>query len=180
VVKPESKDAVAQLERLGVATVMLTGDSASPAEAVARVVGIGDVRAGLLPQDKAAAVKELLATYGHVAMVGDGVNDAPALAMSSVGVAMGAAGSDTAIEVASIALLNDRVALVPFLIRLGRRASATIKVNTALALSTKLVVIGLAVAGRSNLALAILADVGVTLLVILNSLRLLGFEGTTE
>jgi Cd2+/Zn2+-exporting ATPase len=179
-VKPESKDAVAQLERLGVATVMLTGDSASPAEAVARVVGIGDVRAGLLPQDKAAAVKELLATYGHVAMVGDGVNDAPALAMSSVGVAMGAAGSDTAIEVASIALLNDRVALVPFLIRLGRRASATIKVNTALALSTKLVVIGLAVAGRSNLALAILADVGVTLLVILNSLRLLGFEGTTE
>lgn len=179
-VKPESKDAVAQLNGLGVATIMLTGDSAAPAETVARAVGIDDVRAGLLPQDKAAAVKELLVQYGEVAMVGDGVNDAPALAMSSVGIAMGAAGSDTAIETASIALLNDRVVLVPFLIRLGRRVIATIKVNTTLALSTKLVVIGLAAAGRSNLALAILADVGVTVLVILNSLRLLGFEGNTD
>lgn len=175
-VKPESKAAVAQLERLGVVTVMLTGAHAVPAHAVARAVGIRDVRAGLLPDDKAEAVRDLARRYGMVAMVGDGVNDAPALALSSVGVAMGAAGSDTAIETASIALLNDRVELVPFLIRLGRRAIATIKVNTTLAVMTKIVVIGLAIAGRSSLAVAILADVGVTVLVIFNSLRLLGFE----
>jgi Cd2+/Zn2+-exporting ATPase len=175
-VKPESKEAVAQLERLGIATVMLTGDNAAPAEAVARTVGIREVMAGLLPEDKAEAVKDLVRRYGVVAMVGDGVNDAPALALASVGIAMGAAGSDTAIEAASIALLNDRVELVPFLVRLGRRAIATIKINTALALLTKSVVIGLTIAGRSSLALAILADVGVTVLVILNSLRLLRFE----
>ena len=175
-VKPESKDAVSQLERLDVATVMLTGDNAAPAHAVAKEVGIREVRAGLLPEDKAEAVKDLVRRYGAVAMVGDGVNDAPALALASVGIAMGAAGSDTAIEAASIALLNDRVELVPFLIRLGRRAIATIKINTTLALLTKFVVIGLAISGRSSLALAIFADVGVTVLVILNSLRLLAFE----
>ena len=175
-VKPESKVAITQLERLGVVTVMLTGDNAAPAEAVAREVGIHEARAGLLPEDKAEAVKDLVTRYGVVAMVGDGVNDAPALALASVGVAMGAAGSDTAIEAASIALLNDRVELVPFLVRLGRRTIATIKLNTTLAVLTKFVVIGLAIAGRSSLALAILADVGVTVLVILNSLRILGFE----
>jgi Cd2+/Zn2+-exporting ATPase len=179
-VKPESKDAVAQLQRLGVATVMLIGDNAAPAEAVARAVDIRDVRAGLLPEDKAEAVRELVNRYGVVAMVGDGVNDAPALALASVGVAMGAAGSDTAIEAASIALLNDRVELVPFLVRLGRRTLATIRLNTMLAVLTKFAVIGLAIAGRSNLALAILADVGVTVLVIVNSLRILGFESETS
>jgi Cd2+/Zn2+-exporting ATPase len=175
-VKPESEGAVGELRRLGVSTVMLTGDNVAPAETVARMVGIDEVRAGLLPEDKAEAVKSLVRRYGAVAMVGDGVNDAPALALASVGIAMGAAGSDTAIEAASIALLNDRVELVPFLVRLGRRTIATIKFNTGLAVLTKVAVIALAVAGRSSLALAILADVGVTVLVILNSLRLLRFE----
>ena len=174
--KPESKGAVAELEALGVTTVMLTGDNRAPAQAVAEAVGIREVRAEMLPEDKATAVKELATKYGAVAMVGDGVNDAPALALSSVGIAMGAAGSDTAIEAASIAILNDRLELIPFLVRLGRRAIATIKINTALAIGTKLIFIGLAIAGLSNLALAILADVGVTVVVILNSLRLLRFE----
>ena len=174
--KPESKRAVAELDALGIKTVMLTGDNRAPAWAVAQAVGISEVRAEMLPEDKATAVKEIAAKYGAVAMVGDGVNDAPALALSSVGIAMGAAGSDTAIEAASIAILNDRLILIPFLVRLGRRTIATIKVNTALAIGTKLIFIGLAIAGLSNLALAIFADVGVTIVVILNSLRLLRFD----
>jgi Zn2+/Cd2+-exporting ATPase len=174
--KPEARAAVAELRRLGVETVMLTGDNHAPARAVADAVGIREVKAEMLPEDKAEAIKELTAKYGAVAMVGDGVNDAPALALASVGVAMGAAGSDTAIEAASIAVLNDRLELVPYLIRLGRRAVATIRLNTALAVVTKLLFVVLAVAGLSSLALAIFADVGVTVLVILNSLRLLKFE----
>ena len=174
--KPESKEAVAELAGLGITTVMLTGDNRAPAQAVADAVGLREVRAEMLPEDKAEAIRELTRKYGTVAMVGDGVNDAPALALSAVGIAMGAAGSDTAIESASIALLNDRLELVPYLVRLGRRTVSTIKINTALAIGVKLVFIGLAIAGLSSLALAIFADVGVTVLVILNSLRLLRFE----
>ncbi len=175
-IKPESKQAVAELRELGVVTVMLTGDNHAPAEAVAAMVGITEVKAEMLPEDKAVAIRELTAKYGVVAMVGDGVNDAPALALSSVGVAMGAAGSDTAIEAASIAILNDRLELIPYLVRLGRKTISTIKINTTLAVATKLVFIVLAILGISSLALAILADVGVTVLVILNSLRLLNFK----
>ncbi len=174
--KPESKAAVAELRRLGIECVMLTGDNHAPAEAVAKEVGIREVRAELLPEDKATAIRELTAKYGAVAMVGDGVNDAPALALSSVGISMGAAGSDTAIEASSIAILNDRLELIPFLVRLGRRTISTIKFNTALAVLTKVVFVLLAVFGVSSLALAIFADVGVTVLVIINSLRLLRFE----
>ena len=174
--KPESKAAVAELARLGVTTVMLTGDNRVPAQSVADAVGIREVKAEMLPEDKAEAIKDLTQRYGAVAMVGDGVNDAPALALSSVGIAMGAAGSDTAIESASIALLNDRLELVPYLVRLGRRTIWTIKINTALAICTKLIFVALAITGLSSLALAIFADVGVTVIVILNSLRLLRFE----
>jgi Cd2+/Zn2+-exporting ATPase len=174
--KPESRGAVAQLAELGIVTIMLTGDIRAPAEAVAKEVGIQEVRAEMLPEDKAEAVRELTERYGPVAMVGDGVNDAPALALASVGIAMGAAGSDTAIESAAIALLNDKLELVPFLIRLGRRTIMTIKLNTVLAIVTKLIFVSLAIAGLSTLALAIFADVGVTVIVILNSLRLLRFE----
>ena len=174
--KPESKAAVAELARLGVTTVMLTGDNRVPAQSVADAVGIREVKAEMLPEDKAEAIKDLTQRYGAVAMVGDGVNDAPALALSSVGIAMGAAGSDSAIESASIALLNDRLELVPYLVRLGRRTIWTIKINTALAICTKLIFVALAITGLSSLALAIFADVGVTVIVILNSLRLLRFE----
>jgi len=174
--KPESKGAVTALRSLGIETLMLTGDHRAPANAVAQAVGIREVKAEMLPEDKATAVRELTQRFGAVAMVGDGVNDAPALALASVGVAMGAAGSDTAIEAAAIAILNDRLELIPYLVRLGRRTIATIKLNTALAVATKLVVIVLAIAGLSSLALAIFTDVGVTVIVILNSLRLLRFE----
>jgi Zn2+/Cd2+-exporting ATPase len=175
-IKAESKQAVAELRKLGVETVMLTGDNHAPAKAVAREVGIREVKAEMLPEHKADAIKELLEKYGAAAMVGDGVNDAPALALSSVGIVMGAAGSDTAIEAASIAVLNDRLELIPYLIRLGRRALSTIKINTAAAIATKILFVILAIFGISNLAMAIFADVGVTVLVILNSLRLLKFE----
>ncbi len=155
---------------------MMTGDNHAPAMLVAKEVGISEVKAEMLPEHKADAVRELLQKYGATAMVGDGVNDAPALALSSVGVAMGAAGSDTAIEAASIAILNDRLELIPYLVRLGRRTISTIKINTTLAIATKIVFVTLAIFGLSSLALAIFADVGVTILVILNSLRLLRFE----
>ncbi len=175
-IKAESRAAVAELKSLGVEIVMLTGDNHAPAESVAKAVGISEVRAELLPEHKADAVRELLQKYGATAMVGDGVNDAPALALSSVGVAMGAAGSDTAIEAASIAILNDRLELIPYLVRLGRKTISTIKINTTLAVITKLVFVILAIFGVSSLAMAIFADVGVTVLVILNSLRLLNFK----
>lgn len=175
-IKLESKAAIAELRSLGVETIMLTGDNHAPAEAVAKEVGISEVRAEMLPEHKADAVRELLAKYGATAMVGDGVNDAPALALSSVGIAMGAAGSDAAIEAASIAILNDRLEMIPYLVRLGRKTISTIKINTTLAVATKLVFIILAIFGVSSLAMAIFADVGVTVLVILNSLRLLKFS----
>jgi Cd2+/Zn2+-exporting ATPase len=175
-IKTESRASVAELQELGIEVVMMTGDNRAPAEAVAKEVGIREVKAEMLPEDKAEGIKELLAKYGPTAMVGDGVNDAPALALSSVGVAMGAAGSDTAIEAASIAILNDRLELIPYLVRLGRRAVSTIRINTVAAIATKLVFVVLAILGLSSLALAIFADVGVTVLVILNSLRLLSYK----
>ena len=175
-IKPESKQAIAELRELGIEIVMMTGDNHAPAMLVAKEVGITEVRAEMLPEQKADAIKELLQKYGATAMVGDGVNDAPALALSNVGIAMGAAGSDTAIEAASIAILNDRLELIPYLVRLGRRAIQTIKINTAAAIATKLVFVVLALFGLSSLAMAIFDDVGVTVLVILNSLRLLRFE----
>ncbi|KXJ98022.1 MAG: ATPase P [Acidobacteria bacterium OLB17] len=175
-IKAESRAAVKELRELGVEVAMMTGDHHEPAQAVARQVGITEVKAEMLPEHKADTMKELLQKYGPTAMVGDGVNDAPALALSSVGVAMGAAGSDAAIEAASIAIMNDRLELIPFLVRLGRRSIQTIKINTTAAITTKLVFVILAILGLSSLAMAIFADVGVTVLVILHSLRILKFS----
>lgn len=168
-VRPESSAAVAAIRDLGVAVVMLTGDHADAARAVAQACGITDARAGLLPQGKAEAVRSLGPGVG---MLGDGVNDAPALAAASVGIAMGAAGSDLAMEQADIVLMGDRLDLLPYLIRLGRRTVTRIRLHSWGAVGTKLAVLLLAVTGHASLDLAILSDVGVTVLVIGNGLRL--------
>lgn len=179
-IKPDSMAAIKQLQKLNIKLVMLTGDSEKAAHFVAQQVGIENVFGGLLPEDKSGKVKELLEEFGSVAMVGDGINDAPALALSTVGIAMGAAGSDTAIETANIALMNDKLSLIPFLIRLSKKTLARIKFNTIGAIGVKLVFITLAFMGYSNLVFAIAADVGVTLIVILLSLNLMKFENASS
>lgn len=175
-IKPDSASAIQQLQDENIAVIMLTGDNEKAAHYVARKVGITKVFGGLLPEEKSEEIKALIQQYDKVAMVGDGINDAPALAISTVGIAMGAAGSDTAIETANIALMNDQLSLIPFLIRLSKKTMKQIKANTIGAIATKLVFILLAIFGYSNLVLAIAADVGVTLIVILFSLNLMRFE----
>jgi Cd2+/Zn2+-exporting ATPase len=153
--------------------VMLTGDNAGAAQAVAGDLGIAELRAGLLPEEKVSAVRELRRRYGVVAMVGDGVNDAPALAASDVGIAMGAAGTAAALETADVALMSDDLSKIPYAIRLSRSTLRTIKTNIALSLAVKAVFLALAVAGHATLWMAIVADTGASLLVIANGLRLL-------
>ncbi len=174
-IKPDSAEAIREIRMLGLKPVMLTGDNKIAAAQVAAQVGIEEVRGGLLPEDKSACIKELQ-LQSPVAMVGDGINDAPALALAHVSIAMGAAGSDAAMEVANIALMNDRLSLIPFLVRLSREMVRKIKLNTFLAILIKLVFILLAILGYTNLVMAITADVGVALLVILLSLRLMKFK----
>lgn len=175
-IKPDSLDAIKALQAQGIETVMLTGDNDNAARFVAQSAGIQSVYGSLLPPDKSDKIKELISEYKYVAMVGDGINDAPALAASTVGIAMGAAGSDTAIEVADVALMNDKLSLIPFLIGLGKKTVKTIKRNTIGAIAVKIIFILLAFAGYSNLVFAIAADVGVTLIVILISLRLMKYQ----
>ena len=175
-VRPQSAPLILALKKMGIKPIMLTGDHESPARIAASQIGIEDVRSELLPEDKARIMQELTEKYRTVAMVGDGVNDAPALALSTVGISFGSLGSDAAIEAASIVILHDRLEAIPFLIRLGKKAIATIQFNVALAISVKLIFISLALFGMSNLGLAIFADVGITLIVILISLRLLNWK----
>ncbi len=172
-VKPDSANAIKELQNMGVEPVMISGDNKKAVNHVASQVGITSVYGELLPQDKVEVIKQLLGRYKTVAMVGDGVNDAPALAQSTVAIAMGAAGSGAAIEVANIALMNDKISLIPFLVRLSRKMTTTIKGNTIGAIMVKVIFILLAFFGFSNLVLAIATDVGVTLVVILISLRLM-------
>jgi len=175
-IKPDSAKAIQELIVMGIEPVMLTGDNEHAGQFVAQQVGIQKIYGGLMPDEKARRIQELRENNRYVAMVGDGVNDAPALAISSVGIAMGAAGSDAAIESANVALMNDKLSLIPFLIRLSRAALFRIKINTLGAIAVKITFVALAVFGFSNLVLAIAADVGVTLVVILFSLRLLRFK----
>jgi len=153
--------------------VMLTGDNQGTADAIARETGVDEVHAELLPVDKVTAVEALVAKYGRVAMVGDGVNDAPALARATLGIAMGAAGSDAAIETADIALMSDDLSKLPWLIRHSRRTLAVIRQNIGFSLSVKVLFVALTFAGYASLWAAIAADMGASLLVIFNGLRLL-------
>jgi len=171
-VREESRSTIEELKKMGIDPIMLTGDNAITAKTVADQVGITQVKAEMLPQDKSNAIKKLNEHYRKVAMVGDGVNDAPALALSSVGVTLGGIGSDTAVEAANMVVLSDHLSLIPKMIRLGKQTMRIIRFNTFLAILIKFFFVGLALIGMSNLALAIFADVGVTVLVILNSLRL--------
>lgn len=152
---------------------MLTGDHASAAASLGRALGIDDVRAGLLPGDKAAAVKELREKYGALAMVGDGVNDAPALATADVGIAMGAAGSAAALETADVALMADELPKISYAVRLSRATARNIRVNIGFSLALKAAFLVLAIAGAATLWMAVAADMGASLLVIANALRLL-------
>lgn len=171
-VKPTTEKAIAQLHALGVQTVMLSGDNLHTAQSIARQVGIDDVQAELMPEDKLSAI-ERYAAEGVVGMVGDGINDAPALARADIGFAMGAMGSDTAIETADVALMDDDLRKIPRFIRLSRATHAVLIQNIAVALGIKAVFLVLAMAGLGTMWMAVFADVGASLLVVANSLRLL-------
>lgn len=170
--RPDSRQAVEKLNNLGMTTVMLTGDNCATAVAIAHEAGINEFKAELLPENKVAAVKDLLELQGKVAMVGDGINDAPALATATLGIAMGAVGTDTALETADIALMADDLSGLPFLIRLSKACLKVIKQNVWFSVLIKLIAILLVFPGWLNLWLAILADMGTTILVTLNGIRL--------
>ncbi len=180
-VRPEAREVTAALRGAGVEhLIMLTGDNQATADAVALEVGVDEVHAELLPEDKVHAVEGLVAKYGTIAMVGDGVNDAPAMARASIGIAMGAIGSDAAIETADIALMTDDLSKLPWLVRHSRRTLSVIRQNIGFSLCVKLAFVVLTFAGLATLWGAIAADVGATLLVVANALRLLRQERTAE
>ncbi|PZA12865.1 heavy metal translocating P-type ATPase [Rhodopseudomonas palustris] len=173
-IRPDAREAIRLLHEAGVASVvMLTGDNRATAEAIAAKAGIDEVSAELLPEDKVTKIEDLVRRFGQVAMVGDGVNDAPALARANLGIAMGAIGSDAAIETADVALMSDDISRLPWLIRHSRRTLAVIRQNIAFSLAVKALFFVLTFAGLANLWGAIAADTGASLLVVANALRLL-------
>jgi len=171
--RPNSRQAVDDLKALGVTTIMLTGDNQRTATAIALQAGIDDARGDLLPDDKLRIITELVATAGPVGMVGDGVNDAPALAKADLGIAMGAAGTDTAIETADIALMDDDPRKIAETIRISTHTAHVLWQNITIALGVKAVFLVLTLAGTASLWIAVLADMGASLVVIANGLRLL-------
>jgi Cd2+/Zn2+-exporting ATPase len=179
-VRPESKQAIRELKALGIEhIVMLTGDNAATAQRIADEVGIAAVQSELLPVDKVSAIEKLVEQYGAVAMIGDGVNDAPAMGRATIATAMAAAGSDAAIEAADVALMSDDLRLLPWLVRHSRRTLAVIKQNVIVSIGVKIVFVCLTFAGVASLWMAIAADMGVSLLVVANALRLLGAKPLT-
>lgn len=176
-VRESSQGIIQKLHQLGIQkTIMLTGDNKGTAKAIGDELGVSDIQAELMPQDKLSCIKQLKDGHGYVAMVGDGVNDAPALAASTVGIAMGGAGTDTAMETADVVLMGDDLSKLPFTVRLSRKALNMIKANIAFAIGIKLLALLLVIPGWLTLWIAILSDTGATLLVALNSLRLMGVK----
>jgi Cd2+/Zn2+-exporting ATPase len=179
--RAESRAALASLRRLGIGHIaMLTGDAVPVADRVAARVGVDEARAELLPEQKLAAIDELLARHGRVGMVGDGINDAPALARATVGVAMGAAGSDAALETADITLMADDLGRLPFAIGLSRATRRVIAQNVAFALAVKALFLIATLLGAATLWMAVLADTGAALIVIGNGMRLLRYRVTSD
>ena len=172
-IKDSTRVAVNELKTLGVAPVLLTGDNPATARTIARHAGIQDARGDLLPQDKLRAIEALQQRYGATAMTGDGINDAPALAKADIGIAMGAAGTDTAIEAADVVIMNDDLRRIPELIRLSRRTHRVLWQNISLALGIKAVFLLLVIFDDATLWMAVFADMGASLLVVANGLRLL-------
>jgi Cd2+/Zn2+-exporting ATPase len=173
--RAHARHAIEGLRREGIAhTVLLSGDDRDTARRLAGELGIDDSRGGLLPEEKVAAIEDLKRVHGTVAMVGDGLNDAPALSAASVGIAMGVAGSDATLETADVVLMSDDIGRLPSLLSLGRRAMRVVRQNVAIALGLKAIFLVLALTGHATLWVAVLADDGAALAVILNGLRLLG------
>ncbi|HRA12000.1 MAG TPA: HAD-IC family P-type ATPase, partial [Chitinophagaceae bacterium] len=156
--------------------VMLTGDNQRVADAVAKQIGITEAYGDLLPEEKVAAIDKLMEKGNKLAMIGDGVNDAPAMAKSTVGIAMGAAGSDVALETADIALMGDKLSLLPFAIGLSRKSKSIIRQNLFISLGMVAVLIPLTMSGIASMGPAVIGHEGSTLLVVLNALRLLGYK----
>lgn len=174
VLRGSSRDVIKRLHELGIEkTILLTGDNQATAESIGHDAGVTDLKAELLPEDKLDWIKKLKSDYGRVGMVGDGVNDAPALASATVGLAMGGIGTDTALETADITLMNDDLQKLPFTIKLSRKTLQIIKQNIGFSLGIKLLALLLVIPGWLTLWIAIFTDMGMTLLVTLNGLRLL-------
>lgn len=172
-IRESSVEAIERMKKMGVEVVMLTGDNPHTALAIAAKVGLTDARGNLLPEDKLTAVTGLIAKHGYVGMVGDGINDAPALAKANIGFAMGAAGTDTAMETADVALMDDDLRKIPDFIQLSRKTSAILMQNITLALGIKAVFMVLALTGQGTLWMAVFADMGASLIVVFNGMRLL-------
>lgn len=176
-VRESSKAVIQKLHEAGIEkTVMLTGDNSSTANTIGTYIGVTDIQSDLLPQDKLDVINQLKIKYNHVGMVGDGVNDAPALAASTVGIAMGGAGTDTALETADVALMGDDLKKLPFTIKLSRKTLNIIKANIAFAIGIKLIALLLVIPGWLTLWIAIVSDMGATLIVALNGMRLMRVE----
>jgi Cd2+/Zn2+-exporting ATPase len=171
-----TKEVLAELKAEGIHTVMLTGDNRSVAERVAGEVGIDKVFASLLPAEKLERLNTLKQEYGQVVMVGDGINDSPALAQADIGVAMGGAGNAQVLETADVVLMKDDLSRLPFAVRLSRRVNSLIRQNVVVSLGVKTLVAIAAMAGLTPLWVAVFADIGISLIVTLNGLRALRFE----
>ncbi|MBI5932259.1 MAG: HAD-IC family P-type ATPase [Chloroflexi bacterium] len=175
--RTEAAPTMKALKQSGVAhTIMLTGDNSRSASAIASEIGLTEFRADLMPEDKLTVIRELVKEYGQVAMIGDGVNDAPALANATVGIAMGGAGTDVALETADVALMGDDLSKLPFAVGLGRATRAIIVQNLFISLGVIALLIITSLTGIVSIGIAIIFHEGSTLVVVANALRLLGYQ----